>query len=537
MAETIVTNSSKSLDYAAQGKAVRVNAMMHKVVTPGVVEGGTFTYASASSITVSNFVAYLKDNVQDISVREESLETYEVTVTAATSWIVLREEWTDTESSFVKIVSCDSGDIADTDVILGRTIWQGGTLSTSFDYTQRQTATLVRLNEQEDAFKIIPVNSSSVAYQNYVEVLPGKAIINGKEINFLGDFTGAITDTTAGRIDFICVDDTNNLLVVEGTDAASPVEPDLPTNAIILGKITRGASITWIDGSHIAQYRFDEYYREFAGKIDTLQVQSKILTNGDDGTGVVAGGAVLDGDTSTGTILQIKGTDGAERVVITGSGEVQSNDDVASDRAFFEGTNTNVAGGTQLKQTAGATVTTITTKGESAATDAGKTVISNNDEGVIVDIPASKDWEIQEAGVTAVKYIGSTNTLDVTGTVEADTVKINTTGDVFNGSVTEILNEYNAGSTSSIYIYTPSKDGFIFGYWRITASGNLTWRIKQGGYASSELDSFISGNINSNGPTYQPFTLPVVGGSAYYFSTNETSSLKRLTLRFMPFGS
>lgn len=465
MAETIVTNSTKSLDYAAEGKAKRVNAMAHKVLTPGIAEGGTLTYASASSVTVSTFVAYLKDGTEDISVREESLEAYAVTVTANTSYIVLREEWTDTESSFVKIVSCAVGDILPTDVIVGRTIWQGGTLASVFDYTLRQVAVVPRLDLLETAFQILPTESSTIAYSKAVEVKPGKAIINGKEVNFTGDFSTTITDTTLGRIDFVCIDENANILVVEGTDSATPVEPVMPLNAIIVGKITRGASKTWIDGSHITQYRFDEYKREFAGKIDTLQVQNKIMTGGDTGADIAVGGVVLDGGNTVGKLIQVKGLDGGEKFSVSGTGAIKVTNDDNSIRNALEGENANDEGAVMFRQTSGAVVSDIVTKGESAATDAGKLIINNNSEGIINEIPAGKDWSIEEAGVEKVKYIGATDTLDVTGTLEADTVKFGTTGSVYQSAATAVYTNqlFTGGSAPyAMFSYTPAKDGTLY---------------------------------------------------------------------------
>lgn len=528
MAETLVNNSNKSLDYQAEGKAKNVNAVLHKVVTPGIVEGGTLTYASASSVTVSNFVAYVQDDTLDITVREESLAAFDVTVTHDTSWVVLREEWSDTAASYIKIVSCDSGDILATDVIIGRTIWQGGVLSTDFDYTERQEAITVRLDGYKDAFQITPVNLSTVSYDKKVNVAAGKAIINGKEIVFGGGDTTDVSDTTDGRIDFVYLDDTGSVGVIEGTDAAVPLEPVMPENAIILGKITRGAAATHIDGSHITQFRFDEYVREFAGKVDTLQVQGKILTGGDAGADIEDGGAVFDGDTTTGTIVQVKGGDGDERLSIDGAGKIVNNNDAAADQTFLDSQNPNVAGGTQFKQTAGAAITTITTKGASAAVDPGKTVISNNGEGVIIDIPASKDWEIQEGGVTKVKYDGGTDTLEV------ENLKINSEGQVFEEMI-NVLTYTNYISTNH-YFYEALKDGFLFGNVELNYGGPETYYINEGGYVVNAADSDLSIRLNAVNDRYS-FCFPVKKGKTYYFSKSSGSSYIYLTVRARYFGS
>jgi len=284
-----------SLKYKEPGKAKNFNRFNYKFLPIGIYEGGSLSYVDTTTIRVAPITAFFNEAVFGVGVKIRTTIDYDLTVDVATPYVIMRYEWIEAANNYADILAVAYGSITSEDIILGRCVYIGSTLQTSFDYTRTMTASIQTLNNKKDNFKVI----AEEPYANTAYVYGGSVIINKILTTVTNQSSPTISSTTLGRIDIIYISNSGVVSVLEGVDAGSPSQPEFPVG-IILAIITRGASETVVRGDQIVNVIPDRESvegisfptfpsGEIVGTTDTKTLSAKTLTSPDINGGTVDG--------------------------------------------------------------------------------------------------------------------------------------------------------------------------------------------------------------------------------------------------------
>ena len=258
-----------SYDFKNPGTSQSFNRINYGVRSNGFFSGGEITKVTDTSITVSPFVAHINISASDVGVRLETTSSASVTTSSTTPYVVVRLAWTNVENNYADIISVAHGDIESDDLIIGKLIYDGVTLTTDYDYSEKTWSANKNLWELEGEFKITPTSP----YSNTLNVSSGNALINGKLVEYGGGVTPTLSNTPVGasRNDVLSLDADGNLNWTLGTATASPEDPIFPSQELILAIIRRGVNRTDINGTEtitVVSYKETENLSPIIGSVD-----------------------------------------------------------------------------------------------------------------------------------------------------------------------------------------------------------------------------------------------------------------------------
>jgi plastocyanin len=98
-----------------------------------------------------------------------------------------------------------------------------------------------------------------------VDYTSGQALVDGSEVSVGSGGTLTLTsaDATNHRVDLITVDAAGNVTATEGSTAADPVAPDIPSNETLIAAVRVEGGTSSLDAADILDYRvlygFDGY--------------------------------------------------------------------------------------------------------------------------------------------------------------------------------------------------------------------------------------------------------------------------------------
>jgi len=223
-----------TFDYKQDATSISFNQILRKIMKPGIYEGGLLTRVDNTAVSLSAYTAIVYASNEDtVAIRVETENAYNVSISAAAPYIVLRFEWHNQESNFVEAIAKSEADIASEDptgdlyVIVGKGSFTGSTLSETFDYTDREAVS-------KDADTILLGDSYSI----------NSAPIGGTSSVFSGDstyVTQVLTDIYARLINLSGV----------GNDAVKQRHVDNATgNTGVHGAfLPIGTDVTYKDGT------------------------------------------------------------------------------------------------------------------------------------------------------------------------------------------------------------------------------------------------------------------------------------------------
>ena len=253
MGSTNFGTQTLRFDFKQPATGLGFNQIHYKTIPAGIYEGGLISKINDTSVNVAALECYIYDDANDLGIKISTATTAAISVSTVNIYVVLRFDWVDSENNYMDILAIPFASIQADDLVVGRCVFDGSTLQTTFDYTRRDDASLQTLEDRRDDFKVVPTEPIS----NQVTVQGGTLISADGEITVATANTSAITDTTLGRIDLVYLDKTGAIQVLEGVDSGSPVEPDFPAGFVV-ARIDRGASKTIINGTEIEQI-YDPY--------------------------------------------------------------------------------------------------------------------------------------------------------------------------------------------------------------------------------------------------------------------------------------
>ncbi len=237
-----------------------VNRLAKEVRRLGIYSGGYLTKVSDTSASLSPLTCEIGDGTYQV--RGQTQSAVSVTVSTATPYIVLR--WTYTASAsidYMDIVAVALGSIAANDVVVGKCVFAGSTL-TGFDYTLRTNPLISYLFLRVEALETPAMK---------VKVRAGKVSYGNSNFDIVVQDSPTFTAPTSNsRIDLVQVDATGTVIVTQGVAAASPVAPSYD-GKVTLAEVTLSVGQTTILQSNIKDVR---------GFV-SMATSNAVLTSGD----------------------------------------------------------------------------------------------------------------------------------------------------------------------------------------------------------------------------------------------------------------
>lgn len=274
-------------DYYQEGKGSGFNQINYKLHEPGIYDGGLITKVDETHVEISPLTAYITDSTNELGIRVQTdyslggVGTVEVTVSGLPDnkvYLILRFAWSDIEDNWVEFLAVPYASILSTDVIIGRCVFNGATLLTTFDYTRRTVPSyLTNKSIFVDSFKVTPTEPPSLD----IDISRGSCFVDGKYFDVSAN-TVALSDISGfgvgnAKYDIIYVDTSGAFAVLGGVVGNPAVIPDF--NSIVsgypvaliyrevddgIGNIVTGRDITQITGQFIDK-RYLERYSNVVG--------------------------------------------------------------------------------------------------------------------------------------------------------------------------------------------------------------------------------------------------------------------------------
>jgi len=255
-------------DYYQEGTGNGFNQINYKLHEPGIYDGGLITKVDETHVEISPLTAYITDSTNELGIRVQTdyslggVGTVKVTVSGLPAnevYLILRFAWSDIEDNWVEFLAVPYASILSTDVIIGRCVFNGATLLTTFDYTRRTVPSyLTNKSIFVDSFKVTPTEPPSLT----VDISAGACFVDGKYLEVLAGSV-ALSDISAGgagnaKYDIIYVNTSGAFAVLAGSIGNPAVIPDFGDGeigypvALIYREVDDGTGAT-VTGRDITQ--------------------------------------------------------------------------------------------------------------------------------------------------------------------------------------------------------------------------------------------------------------------------------------------
>lgn len=265
MASVNTGNQLITFRYQQEGTAEGFNKLLCGVLPEGVISGGLLTKSSDSTIQVDEMQLLIGDG--NIIVHVETRESFVMAVDSQKPFIVASFNWSQSVNNFVSFEAKSLTDISSMNhpIILGRAVFQGGTLSTEFDYTRKMWCPSSKYNDYYyssynsslPSFNVTPIENRTSEFGFVVG--KGKAIINGVLVEKNNEETIILTETDTDyhkinlsitsekvRIDIAVLMNDGSVRYIMGEEATAGLAhaPNYPSNGLVIAEFKYTQSIT-----------------------------------------------------------------------------------------------------------------------------------------------------------------------------------------------------------------------------------------------------------------------------------------------------
>ena len=232
--------------YGMAGRSEYFNRINYLIAPQGVYSGGVLSKIDTNLISLSPFVAFIKANNKEVSVKVETQEAITLTVSNAESFIIVRYEWKNEENNYADILAVERSSIISTDLVLGRSIYDAGVLSTVFDYSERESSVLQNEEDKDDNLQVLPTEP----YSDQVIITSGSIRLLNQIIE-ISDQNSPSFDliTSIDRIDALYVDINGNIDILTDVDTSNTYY-DYRTQ-LVIAEISIKINQDFIKGSDI----------------------------------------------------------------------------------------------------------------------------------------------------------------------------------------------------------------------------------------------------------------------------------------------
>ena len=263
MGTTNYGNQQITFAYGMRGRSQYFNRINYLIAPQGIYSGGTLTKENTNLISISPFVAFVTAYNEELSVKIETKDTVYLNVSNAESFIIVRYTWLNKEGNFADILAIERSDILETDLMLGRCIYDAGVLSTTFDLSERESSVLQDAEDEYSRLRVTQTDTPS----NRVYISAGKIRTYNQIIDFAGGYSPYFeyeSDTVNGYKDAVYLDENGLIQILSNVDT-SVTDDDYRTK-LILAEIDRnidGILQDTITGNMITNTNFKFYPLEF----------------------------------------------------------------------------------------------------------------------------------------------------------------------------------------------------------------------------------------------------------------------------------
>jgi hypothetical protein len=241
-----------SFDFREEGLSKGFNRLNYGLQPQGVYSGGNFTRVSNTEITVAPILCFFYDDVNKVGVRVETTVNASITVSSSTYYIIGRFSWVDALDNYMDILAVTTP--LATDLIFGKLVFDGATLTTEFDYSTKAWASSCYYYSQtglsnDKPFFVTP----NEPYNGTVNVSTGKIIIDGVYI-YKSTSSSSTIDfpiSSNGRTDIIAIDKTGTAITIKGADLPGAPIPVIDSTYFPIAIIRLPFGATTVHGSFI----------------------------------------------------------------------------------------------------------------------------------------------------------------------------------------------------------------------------------------------------------------------------------------------
>lgn len=259
-----------SFQYRGEGKSKYFNSVLHNLLPMGIysketVTNGVYSYAEGQlakvnngTVSVSPFVALVRDVENNLSVRLQTMVIVNVDVTPATPYIIAKINWQNAVSNYAEIQAVSFASIQPDYLIIGKCYFDvSNYVLDYFDYSRRHHVDVeANYVKQATPFRVMatePESDKVLVQQGDVTFSTGSFHLNDDSLS------PAISASIAGRIDLVYIDQNGTVQVVSGADNASPVAPNF-AGKFVVAQIKRIGASSVIKGHQITQVNPHRYF-------------------------------------------------------------------------------------------------------------------------------------------------------------------------------------------------------------------------------------------------------------------------------------
>lgn len=225
--------------------SININQIAKDVRKLGIYSGGYLTKVNDTTVQLSPFACEIGDGTYQV--RCETSDTVNITVSTTNIYLVLRWAYTGSNiNDYVSFVTTNFAGVLSTDIIVGKCVFVGSTLQTTFDYANRTNPNILDL-----VLKPEPTSSPSM----YLRVRAGKINNGNQNIDVVDQLSPLFTAPPSNsRIDLLQIDSSGTVIVTQGIASASPVAPSY-SGKVTLAEITVNSGQTSITSTSIKDVR------------------------------------------------------------------------------------------------------------------------------------------------------------------------------------------------------------------------------------------------------------------------------------------
>ncbi len=238
-----MANQTITVQYFDDVDSDVVNKRFLEIRQRGIYNGGYLTKVSDVQVSLSTLICEIGD--ADNQVRGETTAVKAVTVSTTLDYVILRWGYVASAVNEMTIAGVATGSITDNDLIVGKCVFSGATL-TGFDYSERTNPAVL------NKFLVVePTETPSMK----VRVKGGHCNYGTSNFAIDDQETSVITAPSVNpRIDLVYINNVGGVAIESGSEAASPTAPSY-TGKIVLAEITLQTSSTSITSSMITDVR------------------------------------------------------------------------------------------------------------------------------------------------------------------------------------------------------------------------------------------------------------------------------------------
>jgi len=123
-------NQTLTFKYQQPSTSESFNNLLYNILPTGIYDRGTLSIIDNSTIRVSPIEVLISDSTFEVSIKCKTELDVDITVTEPTPYVIMRLEWENTDPNYVDFLSVSFEDLQDTDIILGKAVYENCFLGT-----------------------------------------------------------------------------------------------------------------------------------------------------------------------------------------------------------------------------------------------------------------------------------------------------------------------------------------------------------------------------------------------------------------------